>query len=485
MKSRSRLLVLSGIVIIAAILRSWASTDNFWIDEVSTYYLTMKIKSPMEAITRIRIDHHILNTAFMRLIGDTSNWFLYRLLSLITGILLIPLLYKAGARGEKKGNLLPPMLACISFPLITFSSEARGYAPAILFSLASYLILRHGWKQRLLIYRLVFWLMMGCALLAHITSLYVLAGMTAWSAYRIYCAYIKDRTQLKAEIIDFVITYVPPYATMLSIYFLIMRQSTSVGGNILPPGRVLMDTLTCFAGLPFSGLWPVFGSIFTIVLLTASGIHSLRTNRGLGIFYITSIVIAPGLTLIAYEREYLYVRYFILCFPFAILMLSDFLAHLLKSKKTIKISIVVLAIYSVGQSLHTARFLQYGRGGYMTALQEIASGPDKEPVIISGDHNFRVGMMTVYYSRYFKGIKYMRYVPSPDLPPSGADWYITHQMDKTNAPSAVVLGSWLYNLTATYPYYGLSGMTWNLYKRTGPYNSTPLLNPDTGASLKH
>lgn len=474
MSTRIRWLTLSGIVLTAFILRFMAALDAPWLDEVATYYLAMSIEEPMEAITRIRLDHHILNTAFMRLVGDTPNWLLYRLLSLVTGFLLIPFMYRAGANVDSKGNLLAPLLACVSFPLITYSSEARGYAPAIFFSIASLIILRLGWIRRLLIYRLIFWLLTVSALLAHITSIYILAGMTAWSAYRIWQTYMKYPAGLKDELTDFLITFAPPYAALFSIYFLIMRHCTSVGGDILPLHRVLTETLACFAGFPLHYPWAIAGALFTALLLTVSALHSLRTDTGLGIFYVTSILIAPALTLIAYDKDYLFVRYFILCFPFAILMVTDLLIHLLKDPANRRIAVLIIATYCLGQTLHITRFLNTGRGGYLQAVEEITSGTSQQPVIVSGDHDFRVGMMTVYYSRFLKESNNLRYIPAPSLPASGADWYITHQIDSQIPPPALLLGEWLYTLTSTYPYYGLSGMTWNLYKRSGLYSGKSL-----------
>jgi uncharacterized membrane protein len=468
MKIRIPFILLLIVVVVSSLLRFLAASDNFWLDEVATYDLALSINSPMEAITRIRIDHHILNTMYMNLLGDHFHWGAYRLLSVISGVGAVVLMARVGSRFGKRQAFLAAILGGLSYPLINYSSEARGYAPAIFFSLAALTFLQEGWKRRILILRLLFWVSAILALLAHITSIYVLAGMSAWSLYRIIEAYRKDRNDAQKELVDAIITYLPPYMAILGIYC-IMRQSDSMGGNIYPLSKVILETLAYLTGFGVTRPWLILGAFTTTAALLLALIHVYRKDLGRFIFYICTVLIAPVITLLVYSREYVYVRYFIVCFPFALLLIAELLDAMLADRKHLKATaLAFLAVFLIGNGIHTTKFLKLGRGAYFHAVEMISAHADEQNIsTVSGDHDFRVGMMVAYYARYFEAISPVRYIRASQMPEEGTDWYISHQLI-AGSPTLdfIDIGHSQYIKKAIFPFYGLSGMQWTLYRNS-------------------
>ena len=77
-------------------------------------------------------NNHYLNTLWMYWMKGTEDAGVLRLLSVICGVLTIPAAWWLGVqRGRGMAGVYAGMVAC-SYPLIHFSSEARGYSGAVL-----------------------------------------------------------------------------------------------------------------------------------------------------------------------------------------------------------------------------------------------------------------------------------------------------------------------------------------------------------------
>jgi hypothetical protein len=82
-----------------------------------------------------------------------------------------------------RGGLLPAavtmLIAAMSYPLIVYSSEARGYAPAIFLSLLCFLLVEHNNKYRSNAAIVLFWITAILAVLSQLLAVYVLAALGA------------------------------------------------------------------------------------------------------------------------------------------------------------------------------------------------------------------------------------------------------------------------------------------------------------------
>src|SRR5262249_34148389 len=125
---------------------------DFWFDEAWSALLVREgVGSPLDILTRLHVDNnHPLNSLFLYALGDRSAWIVYRIPSLLFGIASVVLAGRImSQRGRVQAVVAMILIGC-SYPLIAYSSEARGYAAMIFFVLLAldayerYLITRAG-----------------------------------------------------------------------------------------------------------------------------------------------------------------------------------------------------------------------------------------------------------------------------------------------------------------------------------------------------
>ena len=101
--------------------------NDFWLDEIWSLKFAEGLHSPMDAFTQIHHDNnHWLNTLFMYLLGDQTEWFLYRLLALFLGIASIGLAGLIASRRGRLESLVAVILFTFSYLQTLYSTEARG-----------------------------------------------------------------------------------------------------------------------------------------------------------------------------------------------------------------------------------------------------------------------------------------------------------------------------------------------------------------------
>jgi hypothetical protein len=132
-RSGGPLLLLAALIVIAAILRIVAAHNDLWLDELISLDLVSAAKTPWQIFTAIHSDNnHYLNSLYLYFLGSQDHPVRYRYLSVLCGVSLVPAGYWLLARRSRvEGLILAGLFAC-SYPFIHFSSEARGYAGALL-----------------------------------------------------------------------------------------------------------------------------------------------------------------------------------------------------------------------------------------------------------------------------------------------------------------------------------------------------------------
>ena len=152
--------------------------DTFWLDEIWTYYLVSTAEGPWQIVFGIpHSNNHVLNSLFVWLMGEQSQWFLYRLLSLACGIATVWLIGAVASDHGNHARLFAMGLAAISLPLILYSGEARGYAPLLCFTLLAYLNSPERSTSPSAMQIAMFWIASLLAILSHLTFSFVLAGI--------------------------------------------------------------------------------------------------------------------------------------------------------------------------------------------------------------------------------------------------------------------------------------------------------------------
>src|SRR5439155_6788551 len=133
--------------------------------------------------------------------------------------------------------------------LIHYSSEARGYAPAMMFALASIGFMRRYLEQRERKYSLAFGACAILGVLSHLTFAYVFIGLLAWSAAEI----AGDRTLARtAKLRHLVRLHVVPAAFLVVFYAIEVSQIHAAGGPVYPLWDVVSATFASALGGPGS-----------------------------------------------------------------------------------------------------------------------------------------------------------------------------------------------------------------------------------------
>src|ERR1044072_4687402 len=133
------LVVLISITLLAAVLRFLAAQNDLWIDELIFLPIARQARQISDIFTVFNYDNnHFLNTLWMYAIGPNQPMLAYRVPAIVYGILSVPAMYWATVGFSARARLLATLRVAINYPLIHFSSEARGYSGALLASILAY-----------------------------------------------------------------------------------------------------------------------------------------------------------------------------------------------------------------------------------------------------------------------------------------------------------------------------------------------------------
>lgn len=125
-------LAIAALTLLGLVLRLLAARGALWLDEAWSATFAQEAVTPAGVIWRINHDNnHILNTLWLQLVGPDAPSMLQRALSVATGTATIPLAAAFGFRRSAASGLLAALAFAISPILLTYGSEARGYAPMI------------------------------------------------------------------------------------------------------------------------------------------------------------------------------------------------------------------------------------------------------------------------------------------------------------------------------------------------------------------
>jgi hypothetical protein len=445
----------------------YSAADDFWLDEIFNYFLAMnKVHAVSDIFTGIKIEHQFLVTLSMYLLGDQLNWMWYRIPSVIAGTGTIALMALVGYRRMRPVALIVTLaVATVSYPLVVYSSEARGYAPAAFFSLAMWVLIEAYWRHRYKVWLIGFWSATVIAVLYHPVAVCLYISLGLWSLsreWRVGGGLLRVGRELA-------LCHAIPIAFIALLYFAVMRQWGSVGGDVLPLARVIGDTMAVALGFPMRPEFRWVALFFGGTLIASSLVIIARLVRSdIWIFYISGLLLAPALMLEINNRQYLYIRYFVVLFPLFFLMLGEAMDAVAKKFKVAQAVIVGLCILTlVGNTLSTVDFLRVGRGGYLDAVQYMAALTPRPTVTVGSDHDFRNGLPIIFYSRYMPKNKTMVYLSIDKWPLEGPDWLLVHNTcseDNFIPGSIVIARNITFRLVKSYPVLGLSGVGWHLYR---------------------
>ncbi len=459
--------------------------NAFWLDEIWSYFIALRLHSPFGVFTIHDSNNHHLMTFLMALLGDRSNWAWYRLPSLLAGVGSVLLAVRMAARRSRADAVVVALLVSFSFILIQFSSEARGYSLAVFFSLLAWSALsRHletgGWKSGALYGAGII-----LGFLSQLIVLFFWAGAAAWAAARL----LRPRAPasagpppLRAELRNhrakpagqsrtrslgrWATLQLAPAAALAALYFLDLREMHIGLGDPWTAGKVLAQTFGFTFGLPVN---PILAIPYAVIGLAALGSGVLLLHRDgddSWILFLTA-TLAPVVAVAIARPAVVAPRYFVVAAAFLVILTGFSLARLFRrGGARSALAAALLAVFLIGNGLHCAAFLRYGRGGYLKALRLMADRTPGSKILTGFDHDYRTGPVVHFYDHLLPGNKELLYYKQGQWPPEGPDWVIIHsaQCPKTPPPQITDPAGNVYNFEAGFPYAGLSGFYWGVYR---------------------
>jgi hypothetical protein len=460
-------LAIAGIAVVAGGVRARGLFSDFWLDEIWSLNGALAARSWQDVFLHINLDNnHHLNTLYLFAMGDGASAVQYRLLAFVCGVLSVVVASAIAARDGRGPGVVAALTFGSSYLLVFYSSEARGYAPVVLFSLlAWYIVQRHadrpGWSWILAL--------SACTLagaMAHRTFGFFLAGAYVWFDLRTERqSTIRAATRLTWR------TFALPVALVVAFAAISLRNTAVGGGPSYRLHTVLAQALSTIGSGPASGgvMWAIAGFVGALFAVALIDRRQARDDRW--IFYLISVVILPMILGLAGRPETLSPRYFIVPAALALLAISIFLGHAIARGGRSRLAGLLLTATLVSLGVWRAvDGRSFDRGGHHNAMTEMLAGRQADAVTVAsadrfGGHDFRTKMIVDYYRRANPQLEALQYVDEAGYPASGTDWMIVESAGPRAAePEYRDRFNRVFRLHREYPTSELSGITWHLYR---------------------
>jgi hypothetical protein len=460
------------IVLIGLILRALAARGDLWFDEIWSLYLTKKATSLLGIFTEIHHDNNnYLNTFFLYILGPQTWLFAYRIPAVLFGAGTIALAWVIGHRRSILEGNTAAFLTASSYLLIHYSSEARGYAPALFFSFLAFWAMDNFLETKRRGMALLFSASVILGFLSHLTFLYPYIALALWSSWH----FLKHGREWKANLAAYAQCHVLPLVGMGLLYFVDIRFYEFGGADASSWGGVYLRTAVLAWGVAVENQAAVFLGFGAIAITLTALFVMWREQCEHWIPLSAAILLAPALAqLRGHAIKIVYERHFLTCVGFGLLLLAFGMSRLWHVPRWGRwMYSLIMVAFLVGNCWHTGILLRDGRGDYRGALNYMAEHSQESRVTIISDHDLRNGGIIAFYAPLIK--RQFVYYNTAHWPQKGAEWYIMHSQKAGFVPlwtSADRFGN-QYRLVLIAPYAGLSGWSWYIYHRAAHQLDNP------------
>jgi 4-amino-4-deoxy-L-arabinose transferase-like glycosyltransferase len=439
-----------AIVVLAALLRAPGLFTEFWLDEIRALSNVAAIGSAAEVFTGIHHDsNHWLVSLWMHAVGQEAPFWTYRLPSFLAGVAAVLLVgWLAEVDGSKPW--LAMLLTATSFPLVFYSSEARGYALAALAGLAALLCLVRWTESGGRRWHAGYSLAASFGILSHLSLVLVLVAAVVYSLVLAGRGRLSLGRALAVQVV--------PFLLLGALVVVDLRYLGIGGGTREPPGALLAQTASLALGGPIEGRGALLFAALSASVLVAEIARRVRRywpNRRsteprsyLWVFF-SATALLPVWVALALDPPFLFPRYFLVSVVFVPLLVAGFSSSLGRPWPAV---VLVVWLGANGHSL--LQFAREGRGCYEEALRFLLEASDDDVIAVGSDHDLRNERVLGFYrERMGEEGKRLRYVSAEG--PGDADFWIG-SYEGSRCDSCVLLRSYRSSC--------LSGARWVIYR---------------------
>ena len=481
--SSSQAILAVGLIVVGAALRLYGARGDLCFDEIWSLALLKPITSFGEIIWGINHDNnHVLNSMYLYMVGPDAAPVVLRGLSIVLGIASVVAAGLIFWRDGIAGALTAMLLFAISYPVVHYGSEARGYSGEIFFSLLSLWFLQREFSLPSWVNRQGLGLAIGLGLLSHALMVVCAIAFGIWTVFILW----RRTADLHKGMVESFFILLPALvwsiAVAASVGFVALRHGFAVNVTHSVPDKFAIGMVIPF---DFNGFINAYGTLVRLTvglpnvvpaaacLFLAGGVAvaSVRLwreqdNCRLSL-YVVSIVILPAAALVAKLPNTIFSRYFLFSGTMFLLFIADVVnLAWLKGKMVRPVAAVILTVIVTGNAVSLFYFFSGGeRGQYSLAVRRMA---ENGRIIYSTDYLF--SMVVEFYSHKL-GIL-TDYVREENWCTDTPDWYVDPKFNPNQKLLALpdditkTLPNCKLRLTRadTFPYWGLSGRQLGLYR---------------------
>jgi hypothetical protein len=447
---------------VAAALRFAAILQEPWIDEVWSWGLARGRASAAEVFTLRSSNSHALNTLWIYFAGDRPDFVLYRLPAFLAGIACVPLAARIAGRYGRAAALAAAWLTALSFLHVVFSSEARGYAPMVFFSLASFdcaWTWLDGGARRWLV---LAWL---SAILGVLSQTLFVVG---WSGIALAVAARIGRDDRPRKIARTAAFASVPLLAFGAWWLVNVRHVFNAGAPPWSALDQLARTASSAFGLPAFGVpdghvVALVGTMLAAIVLALDVRWLAMRGDPAWVAQLAVVALGSAAIVVLLRHEYVAERYFLVPLAFWLLAFARVLGRL--AERAPLAALGLLLLFVAGNARELVPFLRVGRGEIGELVRAMGVRSSSNPIVVTSNFDFNVRLLLDWHARSLGPGRAVRYVPQQKLPPAGADFAVIQQPLGPEVPAAVRIGARRYALVGTSRHAGPSGADWAVYRR--------------------
>ncbi|WFP60815.1 MULTISPECIES: hypothetical protein [unclassified Mesorhizobium] len=442
------------------VLRLLGARGDLWLDEIWSLTLLKPLTSIDQIFWRVNHDNnHFLNSFYLYLVGPDTSPLIQRGLSIALGVLTIPAAAAAAAPRGRWAMIATSLLFSISFPMVEYGSEARGYAGLVLFTLLSLILLERRLDKGGSAFGLAAMILLG--ILSHLTMIEtaaILAGGTLWLTLR-------SKDSHGRTLIDGGQKLWPIFAAVLPVAACVALLDQLFGFKIGGLSQFSWsDLVQGYGGLIKGelGLPSRIGDLTSIIAACALVCVSAfvwRDRRAS--LYVIGIVGLPLVMGVARLPNLGTPRYFLVSGTLLLLWTGEMLGRGFDAGRMKGLlAFGALAVVVAGAASSLLGFYQYGRGSYSVIVEKVTANGT---ATYASNSSFRTVMVVDYFAA--RSNRKASLVPQSKVCAERPGWLI-YEGDPDAQPVTIEpkCGDLVYDRAESSRYWGLSGLSWTLYQ---------------------
>jgi hypothetical protein len=445
-------------------LRLAAARGELWLDEIMSLNSVQGAGGLIDILSLYHDNNHVLMSCWLWLVSASESPIILRALSLASGLLsgLLLLTWPQAPRMSPRVAAIQRLFLlaiwAVSYPLVLYDSEARGYAQMVVGGLACTWIVLAGLKTRLSDALL---LIAGVlCVLGHSSGLLWIAALFGGSLLTL------GRESRRG----FILRWTPLLIVTILWWAHFIAPLPPGSGGIRPWYEAYFSLLSISVGgptidssAPEQGLL-AFGvaALVLIALLKISWFES-RADRGFAAICLLGGVLLPVLTVLVLEPRVVYERYFLCAAVLFYLLVARFGARMWEANTGKVLSVIVL--YFICQLTYGYHLLVEGRGSYQELLRTVIAKSQAGAIRLWGDHSFRIPTVVNYHKKALSGGMRLEFMAESPQDTAAPDWLLLHsQASIWDPPAEVSQGGWKARKIACEQSAPLSGFSWCAFK---------------------